>query len=144
MSIANTADRFFSFTSTLSLAKNNYIPKASSQHMSQSQLTSICQSAWVCESGKKLPAHHQKFFGAFLSYGVPTRGVQLRNVRRTNTCVLLVKNPSLHVLSCASRTSFHLCLLQQNVLSSVCSSKTPSNTTDSSKEPLSFHFINWR
>ena len=51
-------------------------------------------------------------------YGVLTNAAQLCNVRQTNTCMLLAKNPSSRVLSCAcfSRTSFHLCLLQQNIL----------------------------
>ena len=45
----------------------------------------------------------------------PTNAALLCSVRLTNTCVLLAKNPSSRVLSCAcfSRTSFHLCLLQQ-------------------------------
>jgi hypothetical protein len=52
------------------------------------------------------------------------------HVRRTNTCMSLVKNPSSHVLSraCFSRTSFHPCLLQQtipSVLPCVCFNKTP-------------------
>ena len=49
----------------------------------------------------------------------------------------------IHILShaCFSRTSFCLCLLQQNVHSQVCASKTPSyKLPDFSKEPLSFHF----
>jgi hypothetical protein len=90
-------------------------------------------------------AHHQKFFGAVSLYGVPANAAHLCNVRRTNTCVLLAKNPS-HVLSCAcfSRASsflcllqflhesalvFHLCPLLENTASCVCPRKTPSNTT---------------
>ena len=51
-------------------------------------------------------------------YGVMTNRAQLHYARWTNTCVLLAKNPSLHVLPhvCFSKTSFYLCLLQQNVL----------------------------
>ena len=81
--------------------------------------------------------------GEFLS-GV-TSGVQQCYVRQINTGVLLAKNskakqtklishylwghiytPSLQVLSrvCHIKTSFYLCLLQENTLSRVCSSKT--------------------
>ena len=92
-------------------------------------------------------------------YGVLTNVAQLCNVRQTNTCVLLAKNPSSHVLSraCFSRTSSLLCLLQWNVPSRVCLSLSPVSTSGKhsfmclpqqntiqhnwlSKEPLSFHF----
>ncbi|EDL19643.1 mCG61979, isoform CRA_b, partial [Mus musculus] len=80
--------------------------------------------------------------------GVLTNAAQLRNVRQTNTCVLLAKNLSLCVLShaCFSRTSSLLCLpwpftpvstLMKCFPSRVHPSKTPSNQL--SKEPLSFH-----
>ena len=88
-------------------------------------------------------------------YGVLTKAAQLHNVRQTNACVSLAKNPSSHVLShaCFSRTSSLLCLLQQNrsfksllslshlcplkqnVPSCVCLSKTPSDPTDFPKNP---------
>ena len=61
------------------------------------------------------------------------------NAKWSNTCTLLAKNPdhvSFHML--AFETSFYLCLLQLNVPSHVCPSKTPSNHL--SNEPLSFHF----
>ena len=47
------------------------------------------------------------------------------------TCVLLAKNPLSRVLSsaCFSRTSFHLCLLQPNVLSQVCLSLSPMSAS---------------
>jgi hypothetical protein len=88
------------------------------QHFRLSQLTSLCQSARVHGSSKKSSAHHQKFLGALLC-GVLTNGAQLRNVRRTNTCVSSAKNLSSHVLlrACFSRTSSLLCLLQLNILS---------------------------
>ena len=56
---------------------------------------------------------------------------KLRNVRRTDTCPLLAKNPSSRVLSCAcfSRTSSLLCLLQLNVPSRVCLSLSPVSTS---------------
>ena len=65
-------------------------------------------------------------------HGVPTNVAQLHNVRRINTCVSLAKNLSSCVISraCFSRISSLLCLLKQIVPSHVCSSKTPSNTTD--------------
>jgi hypothetical protein len=98
----------------------------------------IRPSLWKCQ---ETAAHHKKFSWCVSLYGVPTNIAQLCNVRQSNTCMLLAKNPSSCVLSCAcfSRTSFHLCLLQLNILSHVCPSNTPSNRL--SKEPLSFLFI---
>ena len=63
-------------------------------------------------------AHHQKFFWCISLYGVPTKGAQLCNIRPTNTCVSLAKNPSSHVPSCACFTKhlFTLCLLQEMFL----------------------------
>jgi hypothetical protein len=103
------------------------------------QLKSLCQSARVCWSRKKLQHTTRSFWWVSL-YGVLTNPAHLCNVRQTNTCMLLTKNPSSCVLShaCFSRTSFHLCLLQLYVTSCVCLSKTPSNWL--SKEPLSLHF----
>ena len=91
------------------------------------QLKSLCQSARVCWSRKKLQHTTRSFWWVSL-YGVLTNPAHLCNVRQTNTCMLLTKNPSSCVLShaCFSRTSFHLCLLQLNVPSCVCLSKTPS------------------
>ena len=87
---------------------------------------------------QEMLAHHQKFFWCVSLYGVPTHVTQLHSVRQTNTCVSLVKNPSSYVLSraCFSRTSSFLCLLQLNVPSCVCPSKTPSNRL--SKEHFKF------
>jgi hypothetical protein len=70
-------------------------------------------------------------------YGVRTNGAQLCNVRCTNTCVLLSKNPSSHVLSyaCFSKISFHSCPPQENTSSHFCPSKTPSDTTDFPRNP---------
>jgi hypothetical protein len=70
-------------------------------------------------------------------YEVLINAAQLWNVRQTNTCMSLAKNPSSRVLSRArfSRTTFLLCLLQLNIPSCVCPSKTPSNTTDFPKNP---------
>ena len=50
-------------------------------------------------------------------YRVLTKAAQLHNLRWTKTCVLLAKNLSSHVLSCAcfNVTSFLLCQPQQNV-----------------------------
>jgi hypothetical protein len=89
-------------------------------------------------------------FLVHFSLWVQINGCQLPNVKWTNTCVSLAKNPSSCVLSraCFSRTSSFLCLLQLNVPSwvclslslqentpCVCPSKTPSNTTDFPKNP---------
>ena len=98
----------------------------------------ISPSSW---KGQQTAADLQKFFWCVSLYGVPTYAAQPQNVRQINTCVLLVKNPSSHVLShaCFSRTSFLLCLLQLNIPSRVCPSKTPFKRL--SKEPLSFYFM---
>jgi hypothetical protein len=84
------------------------------QHMHLSQLTSLCQSAWVFRSGKKLQ-HITRSFWCVSLYGVPANAAQLCNVRRTKACMLLSKNPSSLGLSraCFSRISSLLCLLQQ-------------------------------
>jgi hypothetical protein len=49
----------------------------------------------------------------------------------------LAKSPSSRVLSCAcfSRTSFHLCLIQETVPSCVCPSETPPDKTDFPEKP---------
>jgi hypothetical protein len=64
-------------------------------------------------------AHHQKFFWCVSLYGVPTYAAQLCHVR----WMLLAKNPSSRVLSCAcfSRTFF----LQPNISSRACLSLSP-------------------
>ena len=60
------------------------------------------------------------FFDVSL-YGIPKNAVQLYNVRRTSTCMLLAKNSSSCALShaCFSRISSLLCLLQLHVPSGV-------------------------
>jgi hypothetical protein len=84
-------------------------------------------------------------------YGVPTTKAQLHNLRQTNTCVSLVKNPSSCVLShaCFIRTSFQEKTKtktkkipkqtnknkNKKTPSCICFSKTPSNTTDFPKNP---------
>ena len=107
------------------------------------------------------PRTPPEVFWCLSLYGIPTYAAKLCNVRWTNTCVSLVKNPSSCVLSCAcfSRTSSLLCLLQWNVPSWVCLSLSPVSTSGKhsftclpqqntiqhnwlSKEPLSFHFRN--
>ena len=76
-----------------------------------------------------LPIHSipSEDFGGISFYVVPTNGAKLYNVRRTNTCLLLAKNPLSHVLSraCFSKTSFHLCLFQKNVPLQFCLSLSP-------------------
>ena len=79
---------------------------------------------------KKLRLTTRSFLVCF-SLWSPDNGAQLCNVRWTNTCVSLAKNPSSRVLSCAcfSRTSSLLCLLQWNVPSWVCLSLSPVSTS---------------
>jgi hypothetical protein len=98
------------------------------------QLTPLLQLAQVQRSSRKPPEHQPKlffffffFFWVHFSPWSHNNRAQLHIVRLTNTCVSLVKNPS-HV--CFSKTSFHLCPLQENVPSCVCPNKTPSDTTD--------------
>ena len=78
-------------------------------------------------SGPKKQHTTRSFFWCISLYGVPTNAAQLCNVRQTNTCVLLAKNPSSHVLShaCISRTSSLLCLFQWNLPSGGCLSLSP-------------------
>jgi hypothetical protein len=69
-------------------------------------------------------------------YGTPTSAAQLHNVRQTNSCVFLVKNPSSCVLS-------HVCF--SRILSSVyasakCALKNLCRPTDFLKNPPKFHF----
>jgi hypothetical protein len=92
-------------------------------------------------------------------YEVLTNAAWLHNVRRTDTQVSLVRNPSPCVLShgCFSRTSSLLCLRQWNIPSRLSLSLSPVSTSGKhsfmslpqqntiqhislSKEPLNFHF----
>jgi hypothetical protein len=101
-----------------------------------------CQQAHGHRRGKKLQEPHKQFFGKFLLMTMSPK------VQLSNTCVSLVKNseaepmatmlsahlslsvgsytPSSLVLSagCCIQESFHLCLLQENIVSHVCFSKT--------------------
>ena len=77
----------------------------------------ISPSPW---KHQEAAAHHQKFFGAFLSMASWQNTAQLHNVKLTSTCMLLSKNPSSGIRTCFSRTSSLLCQLQQNVSSGVC------------------------
>jgi hypothetical protein len=99
------------------------------QHVNLSQLTSLCQSAKVRESGNYSTA--PKVFWCVSLYGVPTNAAQLCSVRGTNTGRLLTENSSSHVLSltCFSKTPFLLCLLQLHILSWVCLSLSPVSTS---------------
>ena len=102
------------------------------------QLARVHEAATNCSTPPKV------FWCVFL-YVNPANATQLQNIWQTNTCVSSPKNLSSPVLSCAcfSRASSLLCLLQQNIPSCVCPSKTPSNPL--SKEPLSFQFNSrWR
>jgi hypothetical protein len=95
----------------------------------------ISPSPW---KQQEAAAHHQKVLVSFSLWSPSKRSSTTQCKAEQCVLVSLVRHP---VLSCAcfSRTSFHLCLLQLNVPSCVCPSKTPSNRL--SKEPLSFHFI---
>jgi hypothetical protein len=130
------------------------------QHSSLCQLTSLCQSAQVHGSSKKLQ-HTTRSFWCISLCGVPTKGAKLHNVRWTNTCMSLTKNPPLCAPSCAcfNRTSFHLCpLLHKSALSKqpftcVCFRKpffrvfVPAKhllTQLTSQRTLSFHFTKYQ
>jgi hypothetical protein len=87
-------------------------PRALPQHVSLSQLTSLCQSV---QGYSKKPQHTtRKFFWCVFLYYSPINAAQLCNVRQTSSCVSLSKKSSPHILSsvCFSRTPFHLYLLQ--------------------------------
>jgi hypothetical protein len=87
------------------------------QHVCLSQLTSLCQSAQVRGSSKKLQ-HTTRSFLVHFSLWSP-------NKSSSTTYMLLSKNPPSHVLShaCISSTSFHLHPLQRNTPSCVCPQK---------------------
>lgn len=137
----------------------------SKYHMSSTGLVSM----WVCirhhhsanppslqkqQASARLPP---EVFWCLSLHGVMTNGAQLHSVRRTNTCVSLLKSTSSYLLLyarfsetffhlclfqwhipsrvCFSKTSFNLCPLQENTPSRVCPSKTPSDTADFLKKP---------
>ena len=93
---------------------------------------SVCVfCVYVCTlyvHGKQLCS---RIFCCISFYGIPTNWAQLCNIRQTNTCMSLVKNPSSHVFShaCFSRTSSLLCLLQLNVPFQICLSLSPMSTS---------------
>jgi hypothetical protein len=91
-------------------------PRVLPQHVSLSQLTSLCQLAQVQASSKKVQQTTRHFGGPF-SFRSSDKYSLAKKCK-----VVLVKNLSSCVLSCAcfSRTSFHLCLLQPNVTSWIC------------------------
>ena len=125
------------------------------QHVCLSHLTSLCQSAQVHGSSKKLQ-HTTR--NAFLS--MEPWQMQLSYTMQDGPIhVFLGKNPSSRVLSCVcfSRTFSLQCLLHLNVPSWVCLSLSPVSTSANpsfvclpqintiqhtwlSKEPLSSHF----
>jgi len=76
-------------------------------------------------------------------YDITTSKTQQRNVRRTNTCTPSTKSSEVEwskpMLQLPLENS-HLCLLQDNVLSPVCPSKTSCDITWPSKEMRSSHF----
>jgi hypothetical protein len=98
------------------------------------------------EAAKKQQKCHKKFFGEFLSM-ITTSKAQKRNVRQINTCNIhedqqdgakqtnaraptvcgvpfIVSLNCVHPFKCLhDKIPFHLCLLQQNILSHVCFGK---------------------
>jgi hypothetical protein len=91
---------------------------------------SLCQSAWVPGSGKKLPEYHQKFFCVFLSMKFQQwlvrndKAYQCHPVSSTISWVIFIF--ILHPF---------ICLLEPNILSPVCPSKTSFDITDFPKKP---------
>jgi hypothetical protein len=80
---------------------------------------------WSPRNGQEATRTPPEIFWYVSFYEVTTNRAQQCNVRQTNTCVSLGKNPSSHILSYVSfsKTSFHLCLLQQNIVSPVSTSE---------------------
>jgi hypothetical protein len=103
-------------------------------HMSPYQLTPLCQSSQICEMARSCQNHH-KFFGAFF-FMEPYKWSSTTKWKVDQHMNVISEESSL-VLSCTcfSKTSFHLCLLQENTPSCICLSKTPCDTTDFSKNP---------
>ena len=75
-------------------------------------------------------------------YGVMTNGAQLGNVRWTNPCMCLEKNPLSCIFSYAwfSKASFHLCLLQTTLLPCLFQQNTVYHNW-LSKETMTSYFI---
>jgi hypothetical protein len=88
---------------------------------------------WKQQVAARIPSEG---FWSFSLYEVTTNGAQQHNVKWTNTCMSLEKNPSSCILSCLyfSKTSFHLYLLQENTPSFICLSKTPPGKTEFPKK----------
>ena len=144
----------------LSLSLHGVLFILSKHHVSSTCLASACassqpESLGVATNCSTAP----EVFWCISVYGDLTNAAQLRSIRWNNMCMSLAKNPSSCVLShaCFSRTSFLLCLLQQNIPSWVCLSLSPVSTSGKhfftclpqqntiqhnwlSKEPSSFHF----
>ena len=113
----------------------NPIYTPSKHHVSSMGLASACLSVPADitlpishRSGKKLQ-HTTRSFLVCFSLWNPDKCSSTMQCEMDQYVRVLAKNPSSHVLShaCFSRTSFHLCLLQLNVPSRVCPSKTPPN-----------------
>ena len=119
-------------------------------HVSLYQLALLCQLVQVWGSGKKLPEHHQKFFGALLwSHDKQSSETQCKVNQYMHvvseefftspfTCLLcqnilspVSASAKCSSLMCFSKTSFHLCLLQWNI----CFSETFFDITDFPKKP---------
>ena len=98
-------------------------PHTLSQHVCLSWLTSFCQSVQVCRCTRNDNIPPEVFWYVSF-YGDSIYWAQLHNISWTMS---LAKNPSSHVFPCVcfNRTTFHLCLFQQNIPSRVCRSLSP-------------------
>ena len=67
-------------------------------------------------SAKKLPEHHQKVFGVFLS--MESQHMEFNNICKVNQLISVVSAESFKCLF--SKTSFYMCLFQQTVSLQVC------------------------
>ena len=113
-----------------------------SQHVSLSQLTSLCQSAWVWskkqQEATSIPLGI--FWWVSLLWSPNKWSSTIVNLRQTSAWVSLAKNPA-HVLCvCFSRISFHLCLLQWNIPLQVCLKNIPSHVCLSKNHPTKLTF----
>ena len=114
----STAQLAVPASQALSLSLHGVLFILSKHHVSSTCLASACassqpESLGVATNCSTAP----EVFWCISVYGDLTNAAQLRSIRWNNMCMSLAKNPSSCVLShaCFSRTSFLLCLLQQNI-----------------------------
>jgi hypothetical protein len=63
------------------------------QWLDPEETSGLCQSAWVCWSGKKQPEHHQKFFGSFLS--IKSQQAKITDEGKVNQCNSIISEDPL-------------------------------------------------